>query len=357
MIIEIAKFKSRSEIMKSHYEVAVFGAGRIGNVHARNVAAHPSTSVKYVVDPLATAADALARACQARTADEPTALDAPDVDAIVIASSTNTHADLIERGLKAGKAMFCEKPIDLDIRRVDACLAAIVGLEPPLFLAFNRRFDPAIAELRRRIDEGVIGALEMVTVVSKDPGALPIEYLKVSGGMFRDMTIHDFDMARFILGEEPITVTATAATLTDPAIKAEGDIDTACVTLQTASGKIAIITNSRRASFGYDQRVEAHGSLGTLRTENVPRYHLVQEREDGVLREKPQFFFTDRYAQSYVAEWAHFVRVLAGEEKPNPTGEDGRKALLLAEAAYESLLTGQRVDIRTFVPAVLRAAE
>src|SRR5437868_5792773 len=199
--------------------------------------------------------------------------------------------------------------------------------------------------MRRRIVAGEIGDLELVTVISKDPGALPIAYLKASGGMFRDMTIHDFDMARFILGEEPVWVAATAATLTDPAIKAEGDIDTASVTLQCASGRIAVITNSRRASFGYDQRVEAHGSFGTLRTENIPQTMLVQERADGVRREKPLFFFLERYAQSYAAEWAHFVRIVSGEEKASPSGEDGRRALLLAEAAYRSLETGRRINV------------
>jgi myo-inositol 2-dehydrogenase/D-chiro-inositol 1-dehydrogenase len=263
----------------------------------------------------------------------------------VICADTSTHADLIESGLNAGKAVFCEKPIDLSIDRVDAVLAMVADCEAPLFLAFNRRFDPAIAELRRRIGEGMIGDLELVTVISKDPGALPIEYLRISGGMFRDMTIHDFDTARFIMGEEFVSVTATAATLTDSAIKAEGDIDTAVVTMQTATGRIAVITNSRRASYGYDQRVEAHGSLGALRTENVPSSLLVQEREDGVRREKPLFFFVERYAQSYRIEWDHFVRVLKGDEQPSVSGEDGRRALMLAEAAYQSLALGKCVGI------------
>ena len=327
------------------YRIALFGAGRIGHVHARSIAAHPSTQLAHVVDPVPGPARALAESYGATYVDETTALGDPGIAAIVIGSATSTHADLVEKGLKAGKAVFCEKPIDLSIERVNACLAAVKDCKPPLFVAFNRRFDPAIAEMRRRIVAGDIGALELVTVISKDPGALPMEYLAVSGGMFRDMTIHDFDMARFILGEEPITVTATASALTDPEIAGIGDIDTACVTMQCASGRIAVITNSRRASYGYDQRVEAHGALGTLRTENVPITNLVQEREDGVRREKPLFFFLERYAQSYRNEWDHFVRVLQGEEAPNPTGEDGRRALLLAEAAYRSLETGQRVSV------------
>ncbi|MFC4235850.1 inositol 2-dehydrogenase [Thalassospira xianhensis] len=327
------------------YNIALLGAGRIGQVHAANIAAHPLSRLSIVVDPQEGIARQLAEAYGASVRSLEDALSSSDIDAIVIASATSTHADLIERGIRAGKAVFCEKPVDLSISRVNATLEAIKGQENRLFVAFNRRFDPAVAELKRRLDAGVIGDLELVTVVSKDPGALPIDYIKVSGGMFRDMTIHDFDMARFILGEEPVRVTALASTLTDPAIKAEGDIDTASVTLQTASGKIAVITNSRRASFGYDQRVEAHGSLGTLRTENVPKTMLVQEREDGVTREKPLFFFLERYAESYAEEWKEFVRVLKGEVAPAPSGEDGRKALLLAEAAYQSLETGRTIAL------------
>src|SRR5579875_3224807 len=269
------------------YRIALFGAGRIGNIHARSIADHPLTRLAYVVDPMPGPAQALAETYDARHVDEATALADPAVAAIVIGSATSTHADLVEKGLKAGKAVFCEKPIDLSLARVNACLAAVKDCRSPLFVAFNRRFDPGIAEMRRRIAAGEIGPLELVTVVSKDPGALPLDYLKVSGGMFRDMTIHDFDMARFILGEEPVRVSATASALTDPAIAGIGDIDTACVTMQCASGRIAVITNSRRASYGYDQRVEAHGALGTLRTENIPINNLVQEREDGVRREKP----------------------------------------------------------------------
>ena len=329
------------------FKIAIFGAGRIGHVHARSVADHKDTTLAYVVDPVHGPARALASAYGAAHVDEATALGDPEVAAILIASATDTHASLLQRGLHAGKAVFCEKPIDLSLDRVNAVLESVRDAKPPLFLAFNRRFDPAVAEMRRRVVAGDIGPLELVTVVSKDPGALPIEYLRVSGGMFRDMTIHDFDMARFIMGEEFVTVGATAAALTDPGIAALGDIDTACVTMQTATGRIAVITNSRRASFGYDQRVEAHGALGTLRTENVPQSLLVQEREDGVRREKPLFFFVERYAQSYRNEWDHFVRVLRGEEPPTPTGEDGRQALRLAEAAYRSLATGQRVDVAT----------
>lgn len=330
----------------TQFNVALFGAGRIGNVHARNIAGHGESRLAYVVDPAPGAADALAARFGATVADEHRVWSDRGIDAIVVGTATATHAELIEKGLKAGKAVFCEKPIDLSMPRVEEVLAVARGAERPLFLAFNRRFDPGILEMKRRIVAGAIGPLELVTVISKDPGGgLPIEYLKTSGGMFRDMTIHDFDMARHIMGEDFVTIQATAGALVDPAIREIGDIDTASVSMQTASGRIAVITNSRRASYGYDQRVEAHGALGTLRTENVAQNMLVEETADGVGRAKPQFFFVERYAQSYANEWAHFVRVLKGEEAPSATGEDGRKALVLAEAAYRSLETGQRVSV------------
>ncbi len=329
------------------FNVALFGAGRIGAVHAWNIHEHGETRLKYVVDPAAAAARRLADKFGARVVTEDAVCADPDVRAIVIGSDTATHADLIKKGLKAGKAVFCEKPIDLSMARVEEVMGIVSACEQPLFLAFNRRFDPGILEMKRRIVAGEIGALELVTIVSKDPGGgLPIDYLRISGGMFRDMTVHDFDMARYIMGEEFVTIQATAAALCDPAIREIGDIDTASVSMQTASGKIAVIINSRRATYGYDQRVEAHGALGDLRTENVAQHMLVQERADGVLRAKPQFFFVERYAQSYANEWGHFVRVLKGEERPSASGEDGRKALQLAEAAYRSLETGQRVSVQ-----------
>lgn len=335
------------------FRIALFGAGRIGRVHAGNIARHPRSALAAVVDPLDGPAGTLAREHGARVAGEREVLDDTAIDALVIASATDTHADLVEAGILAGKAVFCEKPLDLSIDRVNRCLAAIEGRPEPLVMGFNRRFDPGVRELKRRIEAGVIGAVELVTVVSKDPGGgLPMDYLRASGGLFRDMTIHDFDMVRFLLGEEPARVSAVAAALTDLDIAAAGDIDTAGVTLQTAGGRVAVITNSRRASFGYDQRVEVHGSLGALRTENPPATTLVQEREDGVMREKPPYFFLERYADAYRDEWAGFVEVLAGERAPSPDGEDGRRALLLAEAAYRSLETRRTVELSPTLEAI-----
>lgn len=329
---------------KTH-RVALFGAGRIGNVHSVNIHAHPETEIAYVIDPYTKGAKKLAASVGAKVGTTQQAMDDASIDGIVICSATNTHADLIEQGIAAGKAVFCEKPVDLSLERVDALLAKIAGKSDKLFVAFNRRFDPGIMEMHKRITGGAIGDPELITVISKDPGAPPADYIKVSGGLFRDMTIHDLDMARYQLCEEPVSVHATASTLIDPAISDLGDIDTAIVTLQTASGKMAVITNSRRASFGYDQRLEVHGSKGMLSTINMPETTLVQSDASGVSHEKPMHFFLERYAQSYKNEWAHFVNVMKGSEPVLCSASDGRKALALAEAAYESVKTSRTVSV------------
>ena len=328
------------------FNIAIFGAGRIGGVHGGNIAAHPDCRVSHIVDPFGNNAERLAAQLGAQAASEDAVLTDESVDAIVIGSATNTHADLIEKGLKAGKAVFCEKPVDLSLARVDELIAAIKGQTAPLFIAFNRRFDPGIWAMHRRIVAGAIGDVELATIISKDPEAPPLEYIKVAGGLFRDMTIHDFDMARFLLPNEPTMVTAMASALTSDVVKSEGDLDTAVITLQTKDGAIATITNSRRTTYGYDQRVEVHGSGGMLRTENVQLTRLIEENADGSHHEKPMYFFIERYAESYRKEWDHFVQVLKGEDEPICTIQDGRRALVLAEAAYLSLEQGRTVDVR-----------
>ncbi len=310
-----------------------------------NIHQHPDTVVHYVVDPVVEAAEALAAQLGATVVEPDVVFADDDIDAVVICSATPTHSDLIERGLLAGKAVFCEKPIDLSIERVNAVLERTQDCKAPFLVGFNRRFDPAAAAMHERIAAGDVGDVELVTVISKDPEPPPVEYVRVSGGLFRDMTIHDFDMARFLLGEEPDSVVATAAALVSEDIAAEGDIDTASVTLQCPSGRMAVITNSRRASFGYDQRIEVHGSLGSLRTDNVPMTTLVLERAEGVRREPPMHFFIERYRDAYRLEWQHFVDVLHGKCAPSATGVDGQRALLIANAAYRSLETGTRVTI------------
>jgi myo-inositol 2-dehydrogenase/D-chiro-inositol 1-dehydrogenase len=258
---------------------------------------------------------------------------------------------LVEAAARAGRPVFCEKPVDLDAGRIARCLETVRAAGAPLMVGFNRRFDPSFAELRRRIAAGEIGAVELVTIVSKDPTPPPPAYVARSGGLFRDMMIHDLDMARFLLGEEPVSVRAVGAALVDPAIGAAGDVDTAAVLLQTASGRIAAITNSRRATYGYDQRIEAHGARGMLEAGNRRATTVTLASAAGYAAEPALPFFLERYAEAYRAELAHFAAVVREGAAPSPTGEDGLAAQLLADAATEACQTGQTVAV-TVGPAV-----
>ena len=242
--------------------IAVIGAGRIGRIHARNIAAHADARLAGVTDVDASASARLAAECGAQALSLE---DAFAADAVLIGSPTPTHAAYIERAAAAGRAIFCEKPIDLSAERVRTCLAAVQRAGVVLMVGFNRRFDPHFASLKRRMDAGEIGSLELLTIISRDPAPPPPAYVDASGGLFRDMMIHDLDMARFLLGEEPVLLHAAASCLVDPLIAAAGDVDTAVVTLRTASGRLCQISNSRRAAYGYDQRIEAHGAKGLLR--------------------------------------------------------------------------------------------
>jgi len=326
-------------------EFAQFGAGRIGAIHAANLAAARGARLRYVVDVNAAAARKIAASCGARVVDERTALGDPRVGAVIIASSTDTHARLAMAAARARKAIFCEKPIDLSLRKVDACLAVVRRAKVPMLVGFNRRFDPNFRELKARIDRGAIGKVELVQITSRDPGLPPLGYLKVAGGLFRDMTIHDFDMARWLLGEEPVEVFARGACLVDPMVKRVGDIDTAAVTLRTAGGRLAVITNSRRASYGYDQRIEVHGSKGCLSAGNRIETTVQQADARGVAAAKPLHFFLERYADAYRAELAAFIGALRSKKRMPVGPEDGRQALVLAEAALKSLKSGKAVRV------------
>lgn len=325
---------------------AQFGAGRIGAIHAANLAAMSETQLLHVVDVNPAAAAALAARHGAQVASVEAALRDPQVDAVIIASSTDTHADLAIAAARAGKAIFCEKPIDLSLKRVDACLAAVKKAKVPMFVGFNRRFDPSFASLHARIAQGEIGAVEQVIISSRDPGLPPIAYLKVSGGQFRDMTIHDFDMARWLLGEEPVELFAYGSCLVDPAVAKVGDTDSAMIVLKTASGRLCHINNSRRASYGYDQRLEVHGSKGRLMAGNRTATTVELATDAAVSADKPLYFFLERYAEAYRAELAAFVDAVVNR-KPMPVGAaDGRQAIVLAEAAVKSLATGRPVRIK-----------
>ena len=325
--------------------VALFGAGRIGQIHARNIAERPDVKLSYVVDVNQQAAQAFADELGATAGDVDQALQDESVDAVVIGSPTDTHADLIMRSAIAGKAIFCEKPIDLDIQRVGDCLAVVEEYGVPLALGFNRRFDQNFASLKSRLDGGDIGAVEMVVISSRDPEPPPAHYIPHSGGLFRDMMIHDLDMARWLLGEEPVEVYASASCLVDPAIGAEGDVDTAMVILRTASGKLCHINNSRRAVYGYDQRIEVFGADGMLRAENECISTVQQFGPNGMSVDRMPDFFIDRYAQAYKRELNEFVDALTQGQKPSVGGEDGRLALVLADAAAESVRTGAPVSL------------
>jgi myo-inositol 2-dehydrogenase/D-chiro-inositol 1-dehydrogenase len=331
--------------MSAPLNFALIGAGRIGRVHAACVAGNRGARLHSVSDVNEGFARQLADGYGAALMPTDDAIADPAVDAVIIASSTDTHADLIEQCAAAGKAIFCEKPVDLSITRVDECLAAVAKAGVPLGIGFNRRFDTHFAALQERLAAGEIGDPEMVMITSRDPSAPPVEYIRVSGGMFRDMTIHDFDMARWLLGEEPVTVTAVASCIVDPAIGAEGDVDTAVVTLATASGRLASITNSRRAAYGYDQRIEVLGSKGMLRVGNLSPTNVEVSNGDAVSTQKPYYFFLERYALAYRAEINAFIEAVRSGDAPDPGGEDGRKALLIADAAIRSLETGQTVQI------------
>jgi myo-inositol 2-dehydrogenase / D-chiro-inositol 1-dehydrogenase len=334
---------------KNTLTFCVFGAGRIGKLHARNVAAHPRARVKYVVDPVAGAAADLARQIGAETAPDPAAaLADPEVDAVVIASSTNTHVDLISAAARNGKAVLCEKPIDLDIRRVNRCLADVKKHRVPVAIGFNRRFDPTNRAIQAAIRRGEVGEVELVVITSRDPAPPPLGYIKVSGGLFRDMMIHDFDLARWLLGDEPVEVVAKASCRVDPRIARAGDVDTAMVILKTRRGALCHINNSRRATYGYDQRVEVFGSRGMVRSDNLRPTTIMKSGSTATdARDVLLPFFIERYAESYRHELDDFIDAVLARRKPTVGAEDGRRALMLADAAIASHRTGKTVTIST----------
>ena len=327
------------------FKVGLLGAGRIGQVHAAVVAAHEGSTLAAISDVYAPAAEELAAKyhAQVRSSDEIIADDA--INAVLIATSTDTHSDLIEAATQAGKAVMCEKPVDLSLERARACLKAVSATGRPVMIGFNRRFDPSFAAIRDSLAAGQIGKAELLSVTSFDPAPPPVEYIKVSGGMFRDMMIHDFDMTNFIMGETPVSISASGACLVDPEIGRAGDIDTAVVTLSYADGKLAVIKNSRRAAYGYDQRLELLGADGLLQAQNMLENTVVKSTGQGVISAKPTYFFIERYMPAYKAEWAAFVAaVQEGNDMPVSL-QDGVQALAMAEAAQRSFDSSRPVRL------------
>jgi len=327
---------------------AVLGCGRIGRMHAANVARHPRTSLALVYDIDPAAAVEVAKREGAKSARSPQEVfGSPDVDAVLIATATPTHAGYIEMAVAAGKAVLCEKPIDLDLKRVDLCRQRIAGSKVAIQIGFNRRFDPGHRAARDAVLAGEIGTLHQVIITSRDP-ALPSKgYLTQAGGLFRDMTIHDFDLARFMLGEEPVEVAAIAGALNDPALGKElSEVDTAMFILRTASGKQCHINNTRCAVYGYDQRVELVGQTGMVISGNRRPHELRRfgARQTEV-SEPYLLFFLERYNEAFMAEIDAFVDAVETGKPASPGFDDGRQALVLAEAAYKSLREGRLVRV------------
>jgi myo-inositol 2-dehydrogenase/D-chiro-inositol 1-dehydrogenase len=327
-------------------KIALLGAGRIGQIHAANIHYHPRAQLHAVADVNAAAAKSLAERYGANASTDVDAVLAdPAVQGVFICTSTDTHVELILKAARRKLPIFCEKPIDLDLAKVDTCLAEVSRSGVPLVLGFNRRFDPNFRALRDAVRRGEAGDVEIVKITSRDPAPPPPAYVRVSGGIFRDMMIHDLDMARFLLGEEPVEIFATGSCLVDPGIGEAGDIDTAMVILKTRRGALCHIDNSRRAVYGYDQRIEVFGSKGMLQASNPRPTTVTRYTREAVLTDKPFNFFLDRYPEAYRAELEHFLEVATGRVEPLVTGRDGRAALVLADAALQSLKLGKPVPI------------
>ncbi len=325
--------------------IGLLGCGRIGQVHARSASQIEGVTVTAVADAFPDPADALAAKTGATVLDADALIESNNVDAVVIGTPTDTHYDLIHAAARAGKAIFCEKPVDMSADRIRDCIKVVEAAGVPFMTAFNRRFDPNFANVQNRIADGEVGDVEIVTILSRDPSPPPISYIESSGGLFRDMMIHDLDMARFLLGEEPVSVYAVGASLVDPEIGKAGDVDTAAVTLTTASGKICQISNSRRANYGYDQRIEVHGSKGMLRAENMLENTVEVATEAGFRKAPAQHFFLERYEAAYRAEMAHFVEAVNNGVDIAPGITDGLRAQMLADAAASSLEQGKPISL------------
>ncbi len=325
--------------MTRQVNVGVIGAGRIGRVHVQNLAYHiPEANVVAIADIFVEAAEKCAAdfGIPSAAKDHRAILENDQIEAAVICSSTDTHAQFIEEAAAAGKHIFCEKPIDLDLKRIDRALAAVEKAGVKLQIGFNRRFDPSFKRVRDLVAEGKIGAPHIVHIISRDPAPPPIEYIKVSGGIFVDMTIHDFDMARYLIGSEVEEVYATGGVMVDPKIGEAGDIDTALVTLRYANGAIGSIDNSRQAVYGYDQRVEVFGSEGGIVVANRTPDNAIISDADGVRAAKPLYFFIERYTDAFIAEMKEFISCVLEDKAPLVTGIDGRIPVVMGLAAWKS---------------------
>lgn len=329
-------------------KIAVLGCGRIGQMHAANIAQHHRADLAMVYDIHQPNAEMTAIRHGVSVASAASDVFASfEVDAVLVATTTDTHADFIEMAVAAGKPILCEKPIDLSLDRVNACAAKIAGTDVPIQLGFNRRFDPGHRSARNAVVNGEIGDLHQVIITSRDPEMPPRTYYETAGGLFRDMTIHDFDLARFMLGDEPVEVFAMGGGLIDRAMMTDlDDFDTAMIIMQTADGKQCHINNSRTAGYGYDQRVELLGTKGMLQSENKKEHEVRRFSSTQTETSAPYLnFFIERYKEAFDAEIDAFVKSITTGKKPEVGFEDGRRALMLAEAAYLSISQKRSVSV------------
>lgn len=334
--------------MTRQVNVGIIGAGRIGRVHAENLAYRiPEANVVAIADIFVEAAKECAAnlGIPAAHKDHRAIMENSGIEAVVICSSTDTHAQFIEEAAAAGKHIFCEKPIDFDLNKIDRALEAVATAGVKLQIGFNRRFDPSFKRVRDMVAAGKIGTPHIVHIMSRDPAPPPVEYIKVSGGIFLDMTIHDFDMARYLIGSEVEEVYATGGVMVDPKIGQAGDIDTALVTLRYTNGAIGSIDNSRQAVYGYDQRVEVFGSEGGIAASNLTPDSAIFSNVDGIHAAKPLYFFIERYTEAYVAEMKEFIASISNDTAPPVTGIDGRIPVVMGLAAWKSYRENRPVKL------------
>jgi myo-inositol 2-dehydrogenase / D-chiro-inositol 1-dehydrogenase len=334
--------------MEKKIKLGIIGAGRIGKLHAENVAFNINyVEVKSISDLYADKIRDWANSIGIKNVyqDYKEILNDPEIDAIMVCSSTDTHSQITIEAANAGKHIFCEKPIDYDLDRIYAVLDAVKKAGVKLQVGFNRRFDHNFRKVHELINEGKIGDPHIIKITSRDPAPPPVEYVKVSGGMFLDMTIHDFDMARYLSGSEVTEVYTSAAVLVDPEIGKAGDVDTALITLKFANGAIGVIDNSRKAAYGYDQRVEVFGSKGCAAVSNDILNSAVLSTEDGVFSEKPKYFFLERYKDAFIEEVKEFFDCILNDKEPSVSGIDGLKSVLIGLAAKKSYESGKPVRV------------
>ena len=325
--------------MTQKINVGLIGAGRIGRVHAEHLAYRvPGANLVAIADVFVEAAKKVATDFQIPDVyqDHRRIMEDETIEAIIICSSTDTHSQMIEEAAAAGKHIFCEKPIDHDLNKIDHVLASVKESGVKLQIGFNRRFDPSFRRVREIVASGEIGVPHILRITSRDPGPPPIEYIKVSGGIFLDMTIHDFDMARFLIGEEVVEIYAVGGVMVDPQIGEAGDIDTAIITLRFENGVIGTIDNSRKAVYGYDQRVEVFGSEGVVVISNNTPDTAVVSNASGIHASLPLFFFIERYTEAYIAEMKEFIECIQQDTSPSVTGIDGRIPVVMGYAAKKS---------------------